>query len=736
MAPKFVTPYQLSGKKGKNDAADAAAICEAVTRPSMRFVPSKGPDRLTHARGLPTLPPPIWARRKAVANDLSAVRSFLYLITNSLQDSGVAQQIAGSAYDLVIASCNLDDPALASSVAAADPRQDKILVGYFDLTEAGPYMNRDLFAGPSLPDWFGKPNAQWSGLYSVQYWNDAWKAEVFHRMDQMIAAGFDGVFFDVAGGDNEWLPGNSFGNPATPDATEKLITLVSQIRNYIAGKNLGHPFYVIPNMPSGIAHSDPGALKLFDAIFNETGYFYNVNTQGSDPSTIITLPADPTWALHDAPAYESAGVPVLGNDYPVPTNLADDLRTFEFYSALGWIPSVQGATSSRDVLSNGPFMAMATATAPVVRGSTDLVNFLSGGAAVHASLTGGDRGDFFIGGPGTNTIDAGRGDDTIFAHPEIAGKDHVLELDVITGATRGASAPSVTVSINGHSAIAPVAINANWSDVAVKPQHIAIDTAAFGTIDSIQVSGDGIYYNDQGDFNNLFLMSMSYDGVPLTLAQAQLDGGAVYLADGSDILLNRGASVAFSGAAIPAPPYLADTSDTINGGAGEDTVVYRGQAADYSMMLLPDGGIEVTSRKTAEGPDVLHNVEVLQMSDASMSVRVSQDVAGIPGQAYRLYQAAFGRAPDLGGLGYQINDLQTRFTLSQVAGNFIASPEFQSKYGPSISDARFVTLLYENVLHREPDDGGLQFHLGEIAAGESRATCSRTFPNRRRTKRT
>lgn len=41
MAPKFVTPYRLSGKRGKNDAADAAAICEAVGRPTMRFVPIK-----------------------------------------------------------------------------------------------------------------------------------------------------------------------------------------------------------------------------------------------------------------------------------------------------------------------------------------------------------------------------------------------------------------------------------------------------------------------------------------------------------------------------------------------------------------------------------------------------------------------------------------------------------------------------------------------------------------------
>ena len=31
----------MSGKRGKNDAADAAAICEAVSRPNMRFVPVK-----------------------------------------------------------------------------------------------------------------------------------------------------------------------------------------------------------------------------------------------------------------------------------------------------------------------------------------------------------------------------------------------------------------------------------------------------------------------------------------------------------------------------------------------------------------------------------------------------------------------------------------------------------------------------------------------------------------------
>ena len=39
MAPCHVKPYVKRGRK--NDAADAAAICEAVTRPQMRFVPVK-----------------------------------------------------------------------------------------------------------------------------------------------------------------------------------------------------------------------------------------------------------------------------------------------------------------------------------------------------------------------------------------------------------------------------------------------------------------------------------------------------------------------------------------------------------------------------------------------------------------------------------------------------------------------------------------------------------------------
>ena len=42
IAPRFVTPYR---KSGKNDGNEAEAICEAVTRPSMRFVPVKSAEQ-------------------------------------------------------------------------------------------------------------------------------------------------------------------------------------------------------------------------------------------------------------------------------------------------------------------------------------------------------------------------------------------------------------------------------------------------------------------------------------------------------------------------------------------------------------------------------------------------------------------------------------------------------------------------------------------------------------------
>jgi transposase len=42
MPPAYVKPYF---KRQKNDATDAEAICEAVRRPTIRFVETKSPEQ-------------------------------------------------------------------------------------------------------------------------------------------------------------------------------------------------------------------------------------------------------------------------------------------------------------------------------------------------------------------------------------------------------------------------------------------------------------------------------------------------------------------------------------------------------------------------------------------------------------------------------------------------------------------------------------------------------------------
>jgi hypothetical protein len=86
----------------------------------------------------------------------------------------------------------------------------------------------------------------------------------------------------------------------------------------------------------------------------------------------------------------------------------------------------------------------------------------------------------------------------------------------------------------------------------------------------------------------------------------------------------------------------------------------------------------------------------------------------------RLYQAAFDRTPDVGGLNYWVDQWEENMEPLEVASRFYDSAEFKARYG-SPSDEGFIDLLYENVLDRDPDVGGLNYWLGELAGGMDRS---------------
>jgi hypothetical protein len=86
-------------------------------------------------------------------------------------------------------------------------------------------------------------------------------------------------------------------------------------------------------------------------------------------------------------------------------------------------------------------------------------------------------------------------------------------------------------------------------------------------------------------------------------------------------------------------------------------------------------------------------------------------------QVARLYDTVFGRLPDVGGLQNWQNTLDSAaMSLSAVAGAFTTSPEFQAKYG-GLSNTAFVTNLYLNALHRNPDQAGLNNWVDVLNSG-------------------
>lgn len=82
----------------------------------------------------------------------------------------------------------------------------------------------------------------------------------------------------------------------------------------------------------------------------------------------------------------------------------------------------------------------------------------------------------------------------------------------------------------------------------------------------------------------------------------------------------------------------------------------------------------------------------------------------------RLYYAYFLRMPDYSGLSFWLAQVRGGVSAASVSDAFARSREFINRYG-SLSNGAFVDLVYDNVLHRDPDPEGRDFWVGQLAAG-------------------
>ena len=259
-------------------------------------------------------------------------------------------------------------------------------------------------------------------------------------------------------------------------------------------------------------------------------------------------------------------------------------------------------------------------------------------------------------------------------------------------------------------------VSGNASSIAQGLSSVALQ----GTVDSYNESyADGSSYSLSNlglkvtgstvfseklleDGNNL----PGNDTINISFAAALKTPWALASGAGNDdvTLKGGGASLSVNTGSGNDSIHLGDDGHAVDGGSGVDTLFLTGPQSTYALTKTSTG-VNVQSKAFSGGVDALSNVERIQFSDATVAL----DVNGIGGQAYRLYQAAFDRTPDSGGLGFWIHYMDNGMSADQVANFFLTSPEFVTLYGANLSNADLVSKLYQNVLHRAGEADGIKF---------------------------
>jgi hypothetical protein len=201
-------------------------------------------------------------------------------------------------------------------------------------------------------------------------------------------------------------------------------------------------------------------------------------------------------------------------------------------------------------------------------------------------------------------------------------------------------------------------------------------------------------------------LTFSQSGTPyLSFAAMSVTVGQFLLApsDAAVLALFMRGNDTISGSANNDILYGYTGNDTFFGGAGVDTVLY--DASKYGLTVTPSGSsYKVT---TLGKTDTLNSIERIDAGNGSvlaLDVKAGENT----GSAYRAYQAAFDRKPDIAGLNYWVKQMDNGMSLKDVAKGFVNSTEFKT-LNPSTDTTAQINSYYQHVLHRTPDATGFQY---------------------------
>lgn len=164
---------------------------------------------------------------------------------------------------------------------------------------------------------------------------------------------------------------------------------------------------------------------------------------------------------------------------------------------------------------------------------------------------------------------------------------------------------------------------------------------------------------------------------------------------------------------------------SVDGRGGVDTAVFL-NTYNKSYVTTQAGNLVV--QNALNGINTLAHIERVQFTDYGLAFDV--DTPNSAGGIFRMYQAAFDRNPmngDTVGLGYWIAQADKGVTAVKMAEDFTWSQEFLTlfhlakptdNYFSGVDSKTIVNGLYQHVLHRAPDAGGLNYYSGVINSHE------------------
>jgi Ca2+-binding RTX toxin-like protein len=159
-------------------------------------------------------------------------------------------------------------------------------------------------------------------------------------------------------------------------------------------------------------------------------------------------------------------------------------------------------------------------------------------------------------------------------------------------------------------------------------------------------------------------------------------------------------------------------ASVVDGGTGFDTAFVGGKKSDYNVTV-ENGVVKIVDKVTGL-VSTTENVEFIKFGDGSVIVNVaSQELAAIA----RIYEVALDRSADAAGMKFWTGQKElTAASTVDFANAFISSNEFTTKFGAnsSMTNQKFLEVMYDNAFERAADPSGLQYWLTQMSAGMTR----------------